>query len=165
MNTVPLSAKYLVLFFSMLFVNASIAKPPDCEVELSVAVTDMDFGSFVGGTTGTIVMDTAGAMVHTGVAPASGTAGIPATFDLTTSNRCKNKDVTFSMPSSITISNISGSPSTTLIVNNLVSDLPTNPFRVINVPKIRIGGTLNISTTGSAQAPYTGPFDVIFVIP
>ena len=122
----------------------------------------MDFGSYVGGTSGTIVMETTGAMVHTGVIPASGSVGTPITIDLVAPGKnCDKRNITFTMPTSITINNISGSPATAITITNLISDLPSNPFKVKDVSQINIGGTLN-ATAGDAHAPYAGPFTVFF---
>ena len=139
--------------------------PPPCEDQLVVAVTNMDFGSFVSGATGSIEMDATGAMVATGLILVGGSSGTPIAFDLTIPTSCKNKDVFFAMPTSFTISNLSGGPPTTFTISNLVSDLPTNPFRVSDVPKIMVGGTLTVSTMTAAEAPYSGPFAFTFTIP
>lgn len=164
-----LISRLLVMIFCLLVTRVSIAGGPpptaqQCEDALEVTVIDMDFGSFIGGTTGTIIMDATGAMVPTGgIVLVGGAVGIPATYNLVAPGKnCNKRDVTFVMPSSITINNVSGSPATTLIISNLVTDLPTNPFQVRNVPTIKIGGTLTVTSTGSAQAPYTGLFDVSF---
>jgi len=145
--------------------EANAAPPPsaaECEAMLQVTVTDMDFGTYVGGTSGTIVMDTTGAMTYAGVVPVGGTVGVPATYDLVAPGKnCDKRKITFTMPGTITINNVSGSPPTTLTINNLVTDLPANPFKVRDVSTIRIGGTLTV-TAADAQAPYTGPFDVSF---
>lgn len=161
-----LSSKFLVMIFCLLTVHAAHAKKPSkaqCEAGLQVTVTDMDFGSFVGGTSGTIVLDTTGTMTHTGVIPVGGTVGVAATYDLVALKGCDKKKITFVMPGTITINNVSGSPSTTLTITNLVTDLPKNPFKVKDVSTIKIGGTLTVNS-GGTQAPYTGPFDVTFTI-
>ena len=140
-------------------------QPPtaaECEAALQVTVTDMDFGSYIGGTTGSILMATTGAMVPSGVTLVGGSMGTSARYDLVAVGKnCDKRDVTFAMPASITISNVSGPPDIT--ITNLVNDLATNPFQIRNLPAtgIRIGGTLN-TTSGNAPAPYTGPFDVSF---
>ena len=146
--------------------HAGGGPPPtaaQCEAALQVTVIDMDFGSFIGGTTGTIVMDATGAMVPTGgIVLVGGAVGTPATYNLVAVGKnCDKRDVTFAMPASITISNVGGPPDIT--ITNLVNDLATNPFQIKNLPAtgIRIGGTLN-TTSGNAAAPYTGPFDVSF---
>ena len=159
-------SKFLVTIFCLLITPVANAAPPptaaQCEAMLQVTVTDMDFGSYVGGTSGTIVMDATGAMTYSGIIPVGGTMGIPATYDLVAPGKnCEKRDITFAMPTSITINNVSGSPATTITITNLVTDLPSNPFQVRNVPTIRIGGTLT-ATSGDSQAPYTGPFDVSF---
>lgn len=154
------------MIFCLLITHAVHAKKPtkaECEAMLQVTVTDMDFGTYVGGTSGTIVMDTTGAMTYTGgIVPVGGTVGVAATYDLVAPGKgCDKKKVTFTMPGTITINNVSGSPPTTLTINNLVTDLPQNPFKVKDISTIKIGGTLNVNS-GDAQAPYTGPFDVSF---
>lgn len=157
------------MIFYLLVTRVSIAAPSppptaaECEAALQVTVTDMDFGSFIGGVAGSIVMDATGAMVHNTLVPVGGAVGIPATYNLVAPGKnCNKRDVTFAMPASITINNVSGSPATTLIITNLTTDLPTNPFQVRKVATIKIGGTLTVTSAGSAQAPYTGPFDVSF---
>ena len=157
-----------LIIASIAFLNANVVhseqplSPAQCDALLQITVTDMDFGSYVGGTSGTIVMDTTGAMVHTGVIPLSGSVGTPITIDLAAPGKnCNKRNITFTMPNSITINNVSGSPPTAITITNLVSDLPTNPFQVRNVNQINIGGTLT-ATAGDAEAPYSGPFTVFF---
>ena len=150
------------LLFSHLAYSAPPPSAAECEAMLQVTVTDMDYGTYLGGSSGTIVMDTTGAMTYAGVVPVGGTVGVPATFDLVAPGKnCDKRNITFTMPASITMSNISGAPATTITITNLVTDLPVNPFQVRNVSTIRISGTLT-ATAGDAQAPYTGPFDVNF---
>ena len=165
-NLQMLSSRFFLTIFCLLITGAVYAAPPptaaQCEAMLQVTVTDMDFGTYLGGTSGTIVMDTTGAMTYIGVVPVGGTVGVAATYDLVAPGKnCDKRDITFTMPTSITINNISGSPATTITINNLVTDLPSNPFQARNVSTVRIGGTLN-AAAGDAQAPYTGPFDVSF---
>lgn len=160
-------SKFLVTIFCLPLMHVAHSAQPtsqQCEDMLQVTVTDMDFGSYVGGTSGTIVMDATGAMVHTGVVPVGGTVGVTATYDLVAPGKnCDKKKFLFTMPASITISNISGAPATTLIITNLVNNLIKNPFQVQKVNQIKIGGTLTV-TSGDAQAPYSGPFDVSFTV-
>lgn len=165
-NLHMLFSRLLPTIFCFLITGAAYAAPPpsaaECEAMLQVTVTDMDFGTYIGGTSGTIVMDTTGAMTFIGIVPVGGTVGVAATYDLVAPGKnCDKRNITFTMPTSITISNISGAPATTVTISNLVTDLPSNPFQVRNVSTIRIGGTLNAGA-GDARAPYTGPFDVSF---
>ena len=165
-----LFSRLLVMVFCLLILRVvhaaqptGVGPPPtdaECDAMLEVTPsTDMDFGSFVGGASGTIVMDATGAMIHTGVVPVGGAAGTPATFNLVAPGKnCDKVNYFLNMPNSITISD---GNSGTLTITNLVSDLSTNPFRVKEVQQIKIGGTLTV-TTGAAQASYTGPFDVTF---
>ena len=160
--------KHIAVIPGLLFSHLAYSAPPpsaaECDALLQITVTDMDFGSYIGGTTGSIVMDTTGAMTHTGVIPASGSIGVPITIDIVAPGKnCDKRNITFTMPTSITINNISGSPPTSITISNLVSDLPTNPFQVRNVNQINIGGTLN-ATTGDAEAPYSGPFSVTLTV-
>jgi len=133
----------------------------ECDRDLLISVTEMDFGSYVGGASGTIIMDAAGGMIPNGIVLISG-GGVPATFDLTpVGKHCDKYVITLALPSSISINNISGSPGTTITITNLVANIPGTTFKIKDYPKITIGGTLT-ATTGDAHAPYTGNFDVGF---
>jgi len=154
---------YLLIIFSP-YAGAAPPPPPPAECEAALVTsnpTDMDFGSYVGGTTGTIAMPAlGGAMVYSGVIPVGAGTGVAATFDLTTTQRnCRRLDLTITLPASITILN-GGVPIT---INNLVMDPTTNPIRVRRnrTYTLSIGGTLQ-AVAGDAPGPYTGPFDVFF---
>ncbi len=137
------------------------ATPAECDRDLQIAVTEMDFGSYVGGAAGTITMDATGVMIPGGIVLLGG-GGVPATFDLTpVGKNCDKYVITLTLPNSITINNISGSPGTTITISNLVTNIPGTTFKIKDYPQITIGGTLT-ANTGDAHAPYTGNFDVGF---
>lgn len=163
-----LNSRFTVMIFSLLVtvdVYAAGGPPPspaECDAALLISVQVMDFGTYVGGTTGTIVMDTNGLMTHSGLVPVGGTTGTPAIITLTpVGKNCNKHLVTFTMPATITINNLSGSPGTTITITNLTNDLVNNPFEIRNLTggQIRMGGTLN-ATTGDAQAPYSGNYTI-----
>lgn len=161
-----LSSRVLVIIFNLLITHVVHAggKPPpltaaECEAALLVTPTEMNFGSYVGGTSGTIMMDVAtGNMSYSGVVPVGSTVGVPAAFDLVqTIPQCKNKDVIFTMPGSIAIIN----GGTTVSITSLTNDLPGATFVVGNGITIMMAGTLN-ATAGDPTGTYNGNFDVTF---
>lgn len=135
----------------------------ECDALLQVSVTPgMDFGSYVGGTTGTIVMDVNGLMAYSGVVPAGAAAGTPATYNLTNPGKgCDRFTITITViPANITMSDTG--PTSTVTINNLVTSVaPTNQFTLKTTPIVTIGGTLNATATDAADT-YTGSFDVVF---
>lgn len=161
------SLRYLVMCICVFIAPVAVAAPgppasaAECDRDLQIAVTEMDFGSYVGGAAGTIVMDATGVMIPSGIVLLGG-GGVAATFDLTpVGKNCDKRTVTLTLPNSITMNNISGSPGTTITITNLVTNIPGTTFRIKDYPQITIGGTLT-ATTGDAHAPYTGNFDVGF---
>ena len=157
------------MIFCLLVMPITHAKPPpsaaECDANLGVSVAVMDFGTYVGGTSGSIIMDVNGAMVHSGLVPVGGTTGTPAIITLTpVGKNCDKRFVTFTMPSSISIANLSGSPATTITITNLTNNLLTNPFKIKDLTggQIRMGGTLT-ATSGDAQSGYSGNYTVTVV--
>lgn len=163
-----LYSKYLVPIYFLLITTTSHAAsggvpgapapitPAICEDALLITPTEMDFGSYVDGS-GTIIMDTAGNMMHIGVIPVGSTIGVPASFNVTTTTpQCKNRAVTFTMPGSITMTN----GGVTVSITNLVNDIPGPTFTVGKGFIINMGGTLT-ATAGDTKGVYTGPVDVI----
>ncbi len=175
-NLRVLSPGFLVMMFCLLIARSVYAdqpaglgppSPAECEAALAqggITVELMDFGTYVGGTSGTIELDVDNRLIHNSVVSASGAMGRAAIITLTPSGKnCDKHDVTFTMPASININNLSGSPATTITITNLTNDLVSNPFQIRHLPsgKIRMGGTLN-ATSGDAQATYSGPYNVTF---
>ena len=162
------TSSLFVTIFCLIITDVAHAAPPvppasDCQAALIITNTaDMDFGSYIGGTTGTIVMSPVdGAMTYSGVIPFGSTTGMAATFELTTTNKdCRDGDLT--LPASITIYN-SGAPIT---INNLAIEPPDYTFRVRSNKTyvLTIGGTLQ-AVLGDAVGPYTGSFDIFFTYP
>ena len=156
-----------VMMFCLLTMRVIHAggKPPSlaqCDDNLGISIAVMDFGTYVGGTSGTIIMDVNGAMVHSGLVPVGGTTGTPAIITLSpVGKNCEKHLVTFAMPSSISITNLSGSPATTITITNLTNNLLNNPFEIRNLTngQIRMWGTLT-ATSGGAQADYSGNYNV-----
>ena len=173
-----LSSRFLVTIFCLLIIRAAYAvQPPDvgpppgvgppspaeCDIDLIIAVDVMDFGTYVGGSSGTIVMDVNGNMLHSGLVPVGGTVGTPAIITLTpVGKNCEKHDVFFTMPTTISINNLSGTPTTTITITNLTNDLLTNPFQIrdLTAGQIKMGGTLT-AASGDAQAPYSGTYNAI----
>jgi len=161
-NLKILSSKFLAMIFCLLITTHTHAagfSSADCEAALVVASTPMDFGSYMGGTMGTITMDIAsGLMSYSGVTGVGSNVGMPATFDLTTTlPQCKNRDVVFNMPGSIIMSNggttISITPS---------ADMPSpTTFKVGSNTIIKMAGTLN-ATPVNPGGTYNGNFNVTF---
>ena len=75
-----------LMIFCLLVMPITHAKPPpsaaECDANLGVSVAVMDFGTYVGGTSGSIIMDVNGAMVHSGLVPVGGATGTPAIITL-----------------------------------------------------------------------------------
>lgn len=168
-NLIMFTSRNLVTIFFLLntdVIHAGRPPPPlaaVCDAALTITSTAvMDFGSYIGGTTGTIVMSAVdGTMTYTGVTPVVAAPGVAATFELTTTNKdCQNGNLT--LPASITIDN-SGAPIT---INNLSIDPNTYNFRVKSNKAyiLNIGGTLQ-AVAGDAPGTYTGPFDITFTYP
>jgi hypothetical protein len=158
-----------VMSFCLLFIGGVRAAPPpspaQCDLDLVISIAIMDFGSYIGGTSGTIEMDTNGVMIYSNVIPVGGTAGTPAIITLTpVGKNCEKRLVTFTMPSSISINNLSGSPGTTITITNLTNNLVNNPFKIrdLTAGQIKMGGTLNASPA-DAHAPYSGNYDVTVI--
>ena len=160
-----LPSRSLVIVFYLLITHVVHAgKPPPltaaaCEAALIVTPTEMNFGSYVGGTSGTIIMDVAtGNMSYSGVTPVGSTVGVPAAFDLTTTiAQCKNKDVIFTMPASFDM--INGGSMVT--IDLLTNDLPGATFTVGNAYTIMMAGRLNAGVA-DITGTYNGSFDVTF---
>ena len=170
-NLKILSSKFLVTIFCLLIINLKLAgaAPPttaECNAAVNIATTtSMDFGSYIGGTTGTIAMPPVigGAMVYSTVIGAPESAAMPTTFELTTSlPQCGNGNLV--VPPSITIAN--GGPSITITIDLITEiDPPTTNFKLGKKPYIlTIGGTLQ-AVAGNAPGTYTGPLDVFFTYP
>ena len=147
-----LSPGFLVTIFCLLITCTAYAKKPpsaaQCEAGLTWTETGMDFGSYVGGVAGTIVMDaTTGAMTPAGVVLVGGSAGTPLTFTFANSvNGCDKKNINITLPAGITISNAASN----VIINNLITSIsPKTKFKLMNTDTITIGGTLN---AGAADA-------------
>ena len=167
-NLQILSSKVLVIIFYLLITHVVHAggKPPPltaaiCEAALGVTPTQMDFGSYTDGT-GTIAMSiTDGTLAHSAglmPIPSSATVGIRAAFALVQNEpQCKNKDVIFTMPGQINMTN-GGS---TVTISVLSNDLPAATFKVGNGYTIMMAGTLN-ATAGDATGTYNGGFNVTF---
>ena len=145
------SPGFLVPIFCLLITHAVHAKKPtaaQCETGLTWTETGMDFGSYIGGAAGTIVMDaTTGAMTPVGVVLVGGSAGTPLTFTFANSVKgCDNKNINITLPAGITISNAGSN----VIINNLITSIfPKTKFKLNNTATITIGGTLN---AGAADA-------------
>ena len=165
------TSKLLVTIFCLLIINlkpASAAQPTtaECQAALSIVTTStsMDFGSYVGGTTGTITMPPVigNPMVYSNVIGVPASAAIPSTFELTTTlPQCGNGNLM--VPNSITVTN-GGSP-ITITITNADIDPPATNFKVSKKPYIlTIGGTLQ-AVASSATGIYTGPLDITFTYP
>lgn len=168
-NYIKFVSSTSVMSFCLLFMGGVRAAPPpspaQCDIDLVISIATMDFGSYIGGTTGTIVMDFNGVMAYSGVVSAGGATGTPAIITLTpVGKNCEKHLVTFTMPSSISINNLSGSPGTTITITNLTNNLVNNPFKIkdLTAGQIKMGGTLN-ATSGDAQAPYSGNYNVTVI--
>jgi hypothetical protein len=165
------TSKLFVTIFCLLIINlkhagAAPPTPAQCNAALTIATTSsMDFGSYIGGTTGTIAMPPliGGAMVYSTVIGAPESSAMPTTFELTTSKpQCGNGNLV--VPASFTVAN--GGPSITITINPVTEiDPPATNFKVGKKPYIlTIGGTLQ-AVAGSAPGTYTGPLDITFTYP
>lgn len=127
--------------------------PAECDAGLSWTETSMDFGTYVGSTAGTIVMDVAGAMTPAGVVLVGAGGGAPLTFNFTNSVAgCGKKNITITLPADITIFNGGSS----VVINGLNTSIaPQTKFKLDNVTQITIGGTLNAGAT-DAFGTYNG---------
>ncbi len=148
----------VVIFFLLTTGSAHAAKPPkptaaECDAGLSWTETSMDFGTYVGSTAGTIVMDAAGAMTPTGVVLVGAGGGAPLTFNFTNSVAgCDKKNITITLPADITMTNGGSS----VVINSLITSVfPGTKFKLKSITKITIGGTLNASAT-DAFGTYNG---------
>ena len=160
-----LSLKYLVTSYCLLLSTMAFAaatpSPAVCEAGLSWTTEEMDFGNYVGGTTGTITMDPAGVLTNVGVVSVAGGTVRPAKYVFTNSNPdCLKGMITITLPVDINIYD-SGSTSTIIINNFVTSIAPNTKFKLTKTNTITIGGTLNATNTNTPDS-YTGPLTVIF---
>lgn len=164
-NMKILYSKFLVTIFCLLIsgmISAATPPPAVCEAALSWTTTEMDFGNYVGGTNGTITMDPdTAALTPVGVVLVGGGTVAAATYVFTTTNAdCLKSFINITLPADISI-NDSG-PTSTIIINNLVTSIaPQTKFKLSKLNTIKIGGTLNATSTDTPDA-YVGPFTVIF---
>ena len=162
-----LSPGFLVTIFCLLITCAAhAAKKPsaaECNASLTVTTTDIDFGTYVGGATGTIVMDPAGNLTPTNVTLVGGGA-TAATYTIGNSNPlidCSGRNIAITgIPTQIAISG--AVPTPTIIIDTLVTNIaPKTKFKTSKVNPITIGATLR-ADAGDPPDFYTGPFDVTF---
>lgn len=160
------SSRFLVTIFCLLITRVAYAAPPptaaECNASLTVTTTDIDFGAYAGGTTGTIVMDPAGNLTPTNVNLLGGGA-TAATYTIGNSNPlidCSGRNITITgIPTQIAIS---GASPTTIIIDTLVTNIaPKTKFKTSKVNPVTIGATLH-AVAGDPPDSYTGPFDVTF---
>jgi hypothetical protein len=121
----------------------------------------LDFGKFVAGTGGTVVVGTGGARSGTGgvILLNSPSAGA-ASFAVGTSGGGKPlKTVTFSLPSDSAVRLTSGSNS--MAVTAFVSSPPAGSANSINsTPTVSVGATLHVAANQPAGT-YSGSFSLI----
>jgi len=162
-NSHLMYSRVLVVIVFLLTTGSTHAAPPpkptaaECDAGLSWTETSMDFGTYVGSTAGTIVMDVAGAMTPAGVVLVGAGGGAPLTFNFTNSVAgCGKKNITITLPADITIFNGGSS----VVINGLNTSIaPQTKFKLNTVTQITIGGTLN---AGAADAFGTYNGDNLF---
>lgn len=160
--------KIVMISLCLLSFSAATAAPPspppskaECDAGLNVTSSPMGFGDYIGGTAGTIVMDPdTGALTAVGVFLLGGGVGSPQSFIFTNSvPGCEKKNVTMTLPASITINNAG----TGVVINSLLSNIGNKKFKIPNPGSVEvtIGGTLNAGST-DPNGLYSGSYDVIF---
>ena len=154
------TALLLAALSSSSAVNAG--PPPSratCNVTLQAAlVTNLGFGDYEGSIAGVITVDTAGARTTTGPVLAGGTVSAAAYDVWNNQAGCEKRNVTITLPGTITLSGPS-----TMTANNFISN-PANRFKLTapGVPtRVSVGASLN-SAAAQSIGPYSVPFNVQF---
>jgi len=161
---------FTIVYFLIIREASAAPGPPltlaECRLALQVTTTvNMNFGSYIESSSGTIDMDASGNLTPSGVTLLGGTAGTPVTYSVSNPGKgCSSFPVTITVIPDIAMSGPSGDiPVTNLAsmtsefanpVSNQFSLNKTNPYTVT------IGGRLTAG--GETDGIYTGNFVVIF---
>ena len=152
-----------LLLAALLWNHGTGAAPPPskaaCNAALQAAlVTNLSFGDYEGTVAGTITVDTAGARTTTGPVLAGGAVSAAAYDVWTNLAGCERRNITTTLPGSITLSGPASMTADTFTRN------PANKFKLTapGIPtRVTVGATLN-SAAGQAGGGYTVPFTVQF---
>jgi hypothetical protein len=155
------TASLLLIILSRVH-GVGAAPPPSkaaCNAALQAAlVTNLSFGDFEGSVAGAITIDTAGNITTSGPVLAGGVVSAAAYDVWTNLAGCENRNITTTLPGSITLTGPASMTANTFTSN------PTNKFKlnVLGAPtRVTVGATLN-SAAGQAGGAYTVPFTVQF---
>ena len=163
-----LSSRSLATTLCLSITCTAYAGPPppaaDCNASLTVTTTDINFGSYVGGTTGTIIMDPVGNVTSPDGITLVGGGSTAATYTIGNSNPlidCSGRQLTITViPTQIIISG--GVPTSTIIIDTLVTNIaPKTKFKTSDTNPLTIGATLH-ADAADPLGLYTGPFNVTF---
>lgn len=162
LKTIP--SRLLVTTLCLLITCAAhAAKPPplssaDCDAALTVSATQMDFGTYIEGSSGQIIVNLDGTLTILGPLTPGPQTGAAAAFLLgTTLAQCQQKDVTFTMPPIFSMTN----SVTTTNVYDTINDLPGPTFVVGRGITIKMGGTITV-TPGDTPGTYFGNINELF---
>jgi hypothetical protein len=119
----------------------------------------LDFGRFVAGTGGTVIMGATGARTRTGgvILLTSPSAGV-AQFSASRGGGGAGKAVSITLPANGSVSLTSGSNS--MAVNTFVSSPATLPSLSTTATTLSVGATLTVKAN-QAPGSYTGSFPLI----
>ena len=161
MKNIQMYSRFLVTIFCLLITCAAHAAPTtsaDCDAALTVSATQMNFGTYIEGSSGQIIVNLDDTLTNLGPLTPGPQTGAAAAFLLgTTLPQCKQKDVTFTMPSIFSMTN----GVTTTNVYDTTNDLPGPTFVVGQGFTIKMGGTITV-TPGDTPGPYFGSINELF---
>ena len=161
------SIKTVHIVCLLLSYESQAARPrtaAECEDNLSATVVAMDYGKFESTTGGTITMLADGSMTATGDIFLITAVGTPAEYTLSISGKnCDKKNIIVTPLGISGFSNQSGAPATTLIADNLVTDLVSTTIQIRRVNVFKVGARITVPS-GPAKATYQGTVNVEFAI-